>query len=174
MSKGTCDLLFYDSMQAPLAGTLWLAATEHGLCAVTFGGDEKTFVADLEKTWAYRPIHDHSALAEAEQQIGDYLSGKRTTFAIPLDLRAVSPFQRQVLEATMSVERGHTISYKALAEQVGKPGAVRAVGGAQARNPLPIVIPCHRVVGADGRLTGYGGGLDLKQALLRLEGALPH
>ena len=171
MSKGTCDILFYDSMDAPLAGKLWLAATEHGLCAVAFGGDEATFVADLEKTWAFRPLHDHSALDDARQQLSDYLNGQRTGFDLRLDLRAVTPFQRQVLEATLAIPRGQTVSYKALAERVGKPNAVRAVGGAQARNPIPIVIPCHRVVGADGSLTGYGGGMALKQALLRLEGA---
>ncbi len=171
MSKGICDILFYDSMDAPVVGRLWLAATEHGLCAVAFGGDEASFVAGLEKTWGYRPLHDRSALDEARQQLHDYLSGARTSFDLKLDLRALTPFQRQVLEATLSIPRGQTMSYKQLAERVGKPKAMRAVGGVQARNPIPIVIPCHRVVGADGSPTGYGGGLAVKDALLRLEGA---
>lgn len=173
MSKGICDILFYDSIDAPLAGRLWLAATEHGLCAITFGGAEEAFVAALQKTWDLRPIRDQAALAEAGRQLTDYLNGKRTSVDIPLDLRALSPFERQVLEATMAIARGQTATYKSLAERVGKPQAARAVGGVQARNPLPIVIPCHRVVGTDGSLTGYGGGMALKRALLQLEGALP-
>jgi O-6-methylguanine DNA methyltransferase len=118
-----------------------------------------------------RPLRDRSALAEVEEQIGDYLSGKRMGFDLRLDLRALSPFQRQVLEATLAIPRGQTMSYKALAEDIGAPRSVRAVGGAQASNPIPIVIPCHRVVGSSGKLTGYGGGLHVKQALLQLEGA---
>jgi O-6-methylguanine DNA methyltransferase len=171
MTRATCDVLFYSSMDAPITGRLWLATTEHGLCAVTFGGDEDAFVDVLQRTWGLRPLRDRSALAEVEEQIGDYLSGKRMGFDLRLDLRALSPFQRQVLEATLAIPRGQTMSYKALAEDIGAPRSVRAVGGAQASNPIPIVIPCHRVVGSSGKLTGYGGGLHVKQALLQLEGA---
>lgn len=171
MSLATCDVLFYSSMDAPLVGLLWLAATEHGLCAITFGGAESTFVDELARTWGLRPLHDDQTFAQAKEQLREYLGGERQSFDLRLDLRALPPFQRQVLEETMWIGRGQTLSYKALAERIGNPKAVRAVGGAQANNPLPIVIPCHRVVGSDGSLTGYGGGLHVKQALLKLEGA---
>jgi O-6-methylguanine DNA methyltransferase len=172
MPRATCDILFYTSMDAPIAGRLWLATTEHGVCAIVFGGDEAAFVAGLERTWGLHPLRDAGALAEAKEQLGDYLAGKRQSFDLPLDLRPLSPFQRQVLEATLAIPRGQTASYKAVAESVGRPKAVRAIGGVQAGNPIPIVIPCHRVVGSDGSLTGYGGGIHVKQALLRLEGAM--
>ena len=170
MRRATCDILLYSSIDAPIVGLLWLAATEHGLCAVAFGGDEAVFVAGLERTWGLHPLHDKGALAEAKEQIDDYLSGKRQSFDLRLDLRPLSPFERQTLEATLSIPRGQTLSYKALAGRIGNPKAVRAVGGVEAGNPIPIIIPCHRVVGSDGSLTGYGGGIHVKQALLRLEG----
>jgi O-6-methylguanine DNA methyltransferase len=173
MTRATCDVLFYDSLDAPIAGKLWLAATEHGLCAITFGGDEAALVSGLQETWGLRPLRDSQALADAKKQVNDYLVGKRKSFNLPLDLRALSPFQRQVLEATLAIPRGQTASYKSLAESIGSPKAARAIGNVQATNPIPIVIPCHRVVGSDGSLTGYGGGIHVKQALLRLEGALP-
>ena len=169
--KSTCDILFYSSMEAPIVGRLWLAATERGLCAITFGGDEAAFVAKLEQTWGLRPLPGAEALAEAMQQVRDYVAGKRTSFDLPIDLRPLTGFQRQVLEATLAIPYGQTVSYRGLAESIGNPRAVRAVGGVQAGNPIPLVIPCHRVVGSNGSLTGYGGGMEMKQALLRLEGA---
>jgi O-6-methylguanine DNA methyltransferase len=170
--KPTCDVLFYTSMEAPIVGRLWLATTERGLCAITFGGDEAAFVAALQRTWGLRPLPGAEALAEAMRQVRDYVAGKRTSFDLPIDLRPVSDFQRQVLEATLAIPFGRTESYRSVAESIGKPAAVRAVGGVQAGNPIPIVIPCHRVVGSNGSLTGYGGGIEMKQALLRLEGVL--
>jgi O-6-methylguanine DNA methyltransferase len=170
--KSTCDVLFYTSMEAPIVGRLWLAMTERGLCAIEFGGDEAAFVAGLQRTWGLRPLPGAEALAETVQQIRDYVAGKRTSFDLPIDLCPVSDFQRQVLEATLAIPYGQTVSYRALAESIGNPKAVRAVGGVQASNPIPIVIPCHRVVGSNGSLTGYGGGMEMKQALLRREGVL--
>ncbi len=158
------------AMDGPLAGRLCLAATEAGVCAVAFGDDEAAFVAGLERTWGVRPVRDEARLAEAARQIREYLAGQRTAFDLPLDLRRLTPFQRQVLEATQQIPYGQTVSYKELARRIGRSRAVRAVGRAEATNPIPIVIPCHRVVGSDGSLTGYGGGIALKRALLRLEG----
>lgn len=170
--KATCDVLFYSSMEAPIVGRLWLATTERGLCAITFDGDEAAFVSALQRTWGLRPLPGAEALAEAMQQVRDYVAGKRKGFDLPIDLRPLTEFQRQVLDATLAIPFGQTASYRGLAESVGRPAAVRAVGGVQAGNPIPIVIPCHRVVGSNGSLTGYGGGIEMKQALLRLEGAL--
>ncbi len=172
MTKSTCDVLFYANMEAPIVGRLWLATTERGLCAITFGGDEAAFVFALQRTWGLRPLPGAEALAEAMQQVRAYVVGKRESFDLPIDLRPLTEFQRQVLEATLAIPFGQTASYRGVAESIGNPKAVRAVGGVQASNPIPIVIPCHRVVGGNGSLTGYGGGIEMKQALLRLEGVL--
>ncbi|MEX0837059.1 MAG: methylated-DNA--[protein]-cysteine S-methyltransferase [Gemmatimonadota bacterium] len=117
------------------------------------------------------PERHPETLKHAVAQLRDYFAGERTDFDLPLDLSGVAtPFQRQVYERLLEVQYGRVISYRALAEAVGGSELSRAVGQAVGANPIPIVIPCHRVVGADGRLTGYSGGLAVKIALLRLEG----
>ena len=110
------------------------------------------------------------ALARGRAELLEYFQGKRRAFDLPLDPRG-TPFQRRVWDALAAVPFGETVTYGALARRVGSPKAVRAVGQANHRNPLPILLPCHRVVGADGSLTGYAGGLELKRFLLDLEGA---
>ena len=110
-------------------------------------------------------------LRDAVRQLEEYFAGERTEFELPLDLSGVATdFQRQVYEQLLTVEYGHVTSYGQLAQAVGGPELARAVGQAVGANPIPIVIPCHRVVGSGGRLTGFGGGLPAKIALLRLEG----
>ena len=108
----------------------------------------------------------------AEAQLGEYFAGRRRRFELPLAPQG-TPFQRQVWQALAGIPYGATVSYAQLARQIGNPAGLRAVGAANGRNPLPIVLPCHRVIGADGELTGFGGGLPVKQFLLQLEGALP-
>lgn len=108
------------------------------------------------------------AFAEARQQLAAYFAGERQAFDLPLAPQG-TPFQLSVLEALQQIPYGQTTSYQALAQRIGRPKAVRAVGAANGRNPLPIVIPCHRVIGADGSLTGFGGGLPAKRFLLALE-----
>ena len=115
---------------------------------------------------------DNAVLRETERQLGDYFAGERRTFDLPL-APAGTTFQRETWAALAEIPYGDTWSYRDLAQRIGKPAAVRAVGAANGRNPLPIVLPCHRVIGADGSLTGFGGGLPTKAFLLRLEGALP-
>jgi methylated-DNA-[protein]-cysteine S-methyltransferase len=110
-------------------------------------------------------------LQEAIRQLGRYFAGQRTTFDLPLDLQAGTPFQQQVWRALLGIASGATTSYGSLSAAIGKPSAVRALGTAVGRNPVSIVVPCHRVLGADGSLTGYAGGLERKTALLSLEGA---
>ena len=105
---------------------------------------------------------------QALLQLEEYFAGRRRTFDLPLAPRCTT-FQRKVLEALQAIPYGQTRSYKEVAAAIGQPKAVRAVGGANARNPVPIIIPCHRVIGSDGSLTGFGGGLEVKQTLLRLE-----
>jgi methylated-DNA-[protein]-cysteine S-methyltransferase len=115
---------------------------------------------------------DNVVLAATRVQLDEYFAGTRRAFDLPLAPRGTA-FQRAVWCALASIAYGETISYRELAERIGQPSAMRAVGAANGRNPLPIVVPCHRVIGADGSLTGFGGGLPTKRFLLQLEGALP-
>ena len=172
MSKAKCSALSYTSTDAPIAGQLWLATTEQGLCAIAFDGDEASFVARLQRRWGVQPQRDDSVLAAAITQVREYLSGRRTVFDLPLDLRLLRPFHRLALQATAAIPWGQVSTYRALAHEIGRPRAVRAMGRAEARNPLPLVIPCHRVIGSNGNLTGYSGGLEMKSALLQLEGVM--
>ena len=111
-------------------------------------------------------------LLHAAKELDEYFFGRRTEFSVPLDPLRGTKFQRQVWQALRRISFGATISYAGLAKEIGNPTAVRAVGAANGRNPLPIMVPCHRVVGSDGRLTGYAGGLQFKEELLHHEGAL--
>lgn len=120
-----------------------------------------------------RPAQDEgsAALDEAVRQLREYFGKKRTTFELPLDFSgATSDFQRDVYERLMAVPYGHVVSYGQIAKDIGKPDQARAVGQAVGANPIPIVVPCHRVIASDGRLTGFSGGLRAKAALLKLEG----
>jgi methylated-DNA-[protein]-cysteine S-methyltransferase len=170
MKAPRCSSLAYMAIDAPIVGRLWLAATEAGLCAIEFGGDEAVFVHTLERRWGVTPQPDGRPLAAARQQLLEYLGRQRRVFDLPLDLRLLRPFQKQVLDATLAVPWGQATTYRTLAVQVGRPHSGRAVGRAQATNPIPLIIPCHRVIGSDGSLRGYGGGLEMKAALLQLEG----
>ena len=148
---------------SPLGGIL-LAASDLGLAGLWFEGQRYHPQAD---TWPMAP--EHPVLVLAKQQLDDYFAGRRTRFDLPLDLQGGTPFQQTVWLALLGIPAGQRTSYAALSQRIGKPAAVRAVGAAVGRNPVSIVVPCHRVVGADGSLTGYAGGLDRKTALLRLE-----
>src|SRR5690606_5293082 len=120
--------------------------------------------------WAEQP--GHPMLRQAREQLADYFDGRRASFELPLDLRLGTAFQQSVWQALLRIPRGETTSYGELSRRVGRPLAARAVGAAVGRNPMSVVVPCHRVLGAGGALTGYAGGLERKTALLRLEGAL--
>ena len=164
------DRIVYTSMPTEF-GRLWLAATERGLCRIGFDQSEETFVNDLKDWYAVGPLPDAGALAEARRQLGEYLAGRREVFSLELDLDDLTDFQRKALAACAAIPYGMMATYTDLARQVGRPGAARAVGTAMARNPIPFIIPCHRVVRSDGTLGGYGGGLSVKERLLALEGA---
>lgn len=148
-------------------GPMIVAATARGLAGVWFAGQRH-----LPDHAAWPQAPNHPVLLQATRQLADYFAGRRTTFDVPLDLQGGTPFQQSVWRALLAIPRGRTVSYGALSRDVGRPAAVRAVGAAVGRNPLSIVVPCHRVLGSDGSLTGYAGGLDRKTALLQLEGAL--
>lgn len=158
-------MILFRHLDSPV-GTLTLAANEDGLHAIEFPCNRHP--ADRE---GWTP-GDHRVLDMAARQLDAYFAAKRRDFDLPLAPRGTD-FQRTVWMALAGIGYGETISYAQLAQRVGKPTAMRAVGAANGRNPLPIVLPCHRVIGADGALTGFGGGLPTKQFLLELEGAQP-
>lgn len=158
--------IIYTEMHSPL-GCMTLAATERGLSGVWF--ELQRHAPDRS---AWQRDDTNATLLAAKTQLGEYISGKRNDFELPLDLSHGTSFQQAVWNALLTIPRGTTTSYGALSEQCGHAAAVRAVGGAIGRNPLSIVVPCHRVLGRDGSLTGYAGGLERKVSLLKLEGAL--
>jgi methylated-DNA-[protein]-cysteine S-methyltransferase len=155
-------------------GWLGIAFSEHGLAGVQLPRATRAqTLAQLKRAFPNATLID-TAPAPMARELREYAAGKRRAFTIPLDWSAMTPFQRAVLRATNAIPCGETRTYAWVAQRIGKPRAARAVGRALATNPLPIVLPCHRVLGSDGGLHGYGGGLPLKRQLLELEGALPH
>ena len=153
-------------------GEVRLAASSLGLVGLWFDG-QRHLPAQLDGPGAWPATDAHPVLREAARQLQEYLGGTRTCFDLSLDLRGGTPFQQAVWRALCTIPRGRTTSYLAIAQALGKPSAVRAVGAAVGRNPVSVAVPCHRVLGSDGSLTGYAGGLERKRALLRLEEAAP-
>jgi methylated-DNA-[protein]-cysteine S-methyltransferase len=152
-------------------GPLTLAATPEGLVRVGFGAEDRV-LDDLASEVSPRVVHLPARLDGLRRQLDEYFEGRRRSFDVTLDRRLSHGYRRQVLEALSEVPYGETVSYKDLAVRTGNPGASRAVGSAMATNPIPIVVPCHRVLRSGGALGGYGGGIDVKVWLLRLEGSL--
>jgi O-6-methylguanine DNA methyltransferase len=151
--------------------TLWVAVTETGLAAIAFCQSQADFTDWLTRHGRQPIVYDEERTSQACQQLREYLAGTRAAFDLPLDLSLMNAFQAQVLQATLAIPYGSTSTYSALAEQIGRPRAARAIGRAEATNPLPLVIPCHRVGGKDGNLRGYGSpkGIEHKAWLLELE-----
>jgi len=141
-----------------------LAASERGLCGVWFEGQRH---APDTAGWLADPAHP--VLQRTQDQLQEYMAGQRREFDLPLDMAAGTVFQQAVWQALCAIPFGATTTYGAIGRHIGKPRAVRAVGAAVGRNPLGIIVPCHRVMGSDGSLTGYAGGLDRKAALLQRE-----
>lgn len=158
---GPMDGLQFHEIDSPI-GKLGLVISNRGVAKVVFEADG--IEAERER------IAEPAEVPLAAHQLTEYFSGRRQRFTVPLDFRFATDFHRQVLEALARVPFGRTTTYKELAEQVGNPKAVRAVGSACARNPLPLLVPCHRVLRADGSLGGYRGGEHAKRFLLALEG----
>jgi len=154
------------TFNSPL-GLMRVAASPQGLCGVWFEGQHHQSDAS-----GWHTANDHPVLQQAITQLTQYFAGQRKQFDVPLDLSAGTPFQQTVWRALQGLAFGQTSSYSALSAHIGRPTAVRALSGAVARNPVSIIVPCHRVLGASGALTGYAGGIDRKAALLKLEGAL--
>lgn len=156
--------LVYKIMDSPV-GKLKLVASDKGLVAILWENDSPRRVRLGEL------VEDagHPVLRETERQLEEYFAGRRRSFSLALDMRGTR-FQNDVWEALLAIPFGETRSYGQLAKQLGNPKATRAVGAANGRNPISIVVPCHRVIGSSGKLTGFAGGLDTKAHLLKLEG----
>jgi methylated-DNA-[protein]-cysteine S-methyltransferase len=165
LREGLVDVR-YDVVDSPV-GELFVAATDRGLCRISYWPDGME--ESLARTFGPRVLR--SPLDEVRRELDEYFEGRRQTFDLPLDLR-VAAFHADVLAELARVPYGRTETYGSLAAKVGRPKAARAVGTVMNRNPIPIVLPCHRIVGANGSLTGYAGGLDVKLRLLQLEGAM--
>lgn len=162
----------YDFAESPF-GPLLVAVTPRGVVTIAYPGDEVEAELDrLARAVSPRLLRSASATDEARRELDEYFSGRRREFAVGVDLRLVRGFTRRVLEHTARIPYGDTSSYREVAKGAGSPRAMRAAGNALASNPVPIVVPCHRVLHSSGGLGGYTGGLDRKVALLRLEGAL--
>ena len=154
----------YDVIETPI-GPLLAAADGDGLRRIFFP-DRKGRVHEPEADWT----RDPRPFRDLREQLAEYFAGRRRTFSLKLAPEGTE-FQQSTWRALVEIPYGETVSYAELARRIGRPAASRAVGAANGANPLPIVVPCHRVIGADGSLTGFGGGLPIKRALLELEGA---
>jgi methylated-DNA-[protein]-cysteine S-methyltransferase len=164
-------LVRWSDMKSPL-GRLFVAVNRRGLCALDFGRGESDFLDRLDPR--ARLERNPEAVQQVVTQLSEYFAGQRSNFHLPIDISQLTPFQRAVLDVARSIAPGKIWTYHRIAEELGRPRSSRPVGQALAHNPVPIVIPCHRVIASDGSLGGYSGGsgLEAKRWLLRLEGAL--
>jgi methylated-DNA-[protein]-cysteine S-methyltransferase len=167
----TTPTLYY-TLYAWQPTDLILVASRNGLCRIEFARqvDEIKFLADF--SLKYHISKDEQPFSDVRAQLDRYFAGDKVSWQIPLDFLSGTDFQRLVWSYLLNIPYGQTVTYGQIAKELGKPGASRAVGAANGANPIPIIIPCHRVLAGAGKLGGYGGGLDVKQALLSLEGVL--
>jgi len=171
--KTSISPIYTGELNGTPLGDLRLAASDFGLVAVEWADSQPEFDSYLARL--KRPIEPNTKrIAPYAKELREYLSGKRTTFTISIDWSGFTPFQCEALQAVFRIPYGETRTYLDIAREINRPNAYRAVGAANAMNPMPLVIPCHRVIGTDGKLHGYGGGegLPTKEWLLRLEGAV--
>lgn len=163
--------IYIGSLPSSPIGPMWVATSEIGLIMIDWSVTQADFSLQVEQRLHRTAIYEEVRTAEPIRQLGEYLSGNLRRFTLPLDLSTLTPFQQQVLHLTTQIPYGQTSTYKDIALQTGRPRAARAVGRVEATNPIPLVIPCHRVLGSDGTLHGYGGpgGIQLKAWLLQLE-----
>ena len=165
--------IYIGSLNGTQLGDFRLAASDFGLGAVEWAESQGEFDGLLARL--SRPVvEDAKRIKPYAKELAEYIEGKRRAFTIPVDWTLLTPFQREALQAVFRIPYGETRTYLDIAQQINRPHAYRAVGGANAMNPMPPVIPCHRVIGMDGKLRGYGGGqgLKTKEWLLQMEGAV--
>ena len=169
-AEGLLDVA-YDLVDTPV-GRLLVAVTDNGVCEIEYDPEPEREAERLARTFGVRVLRSARPTDDVRRQLHEYFAGKRHEFDLQVDLRAAHDFGRSVLAELARVPYGELTTYGKLAARAGRPRAARAVGTIMNRNPVPIVLPCHRVVGSSGSLTGYGGGLERKRALLELEGAV--
>ncbi|HET8653874.1 MAG TPA: methylated-DNA--[protein]-cysteine S-methyltransferase [Gaiellaceae bacterium] len=168
---GLLDVSF-DVADTPI-GPLLVAVTEQGLCRISFDPEPERETESLARTFGVRVLRSPRQVDDVRRELDEYFEGRRREFDLRLDLRGREGFSRLILERLARVPYGEVTTYKTLAVEAGNPRAARAVGTIMNRNPIPIVLPCHRVVGSNGSLVGYGGGLERKRLLLDLEAGMP-
>ena len=173
-AAAAADLLdvAFDVIDDTPIGPLLVGVTDHGVCRISFDADPEHHLELLARQFGPRVLRSSRPVDRVRLELDEYFAGRRRHFDITPDVRFLPAYHQAVLEELARVEYGTTTTYGTLAAQAGNPRAARAVGTVMHRNPIPIVLPCHRVVGASGSLTGYAGGLQLKEQLLRLEGAI--
>jgi len=166
--------VFYDEVHSSTLGPIWLATSDNQLLAVDYRQSEEEFLAFLSKLLDGRFERSSGKVAWAANDLLAYINREREDLQLEVNLSTLTPFQRSVLEETSKVPRGQVATYAEIAKRIGKPKAVRAVGQALRRNPIPIAVPCHRVISSDGTLGGYSGrmGDERKVTLLQIEGVV--
>ena len=169
--EGLLDVA-YDVLDDTPVGTLLVGVTDHGVCRITFDPAPERELEALARLHGPRVLRSSRPLDRLRRELDQYFDGRLRHFDLATDLRVLPAFNQRVLAELARVEYGETTTYGELAARAGNPQAARAVGTVMNRNPVPIVLPCHRVIGASGKLVGYAGGLDRKVTLLRLEGAI--
>jgi methylated-DNA-[protein]-cysteine S-methyltransferase len=169
-AEGLLDVA-YEMTDSPI-GPLLVAASSRGLCRIAFDPEPERELERLGRAFGPRVLRSPRPLDPTRRQLDEYFEGRRHAFELDVDVERLTPFNRRVLDALGRVPYGSLTTYGTLARDAGRPAAARAVGTIMNRNPIPIVLPCHRVVGSTGSLVGYAGGLDRKEQLLKLEGAL--
>jgi methylated-DNA-[protein]-cysteine S-methyltransferase len=174
LAEAQSRAIFYAGLDETRIGSIWAACCEDSVIALDIGVSEGQFISRLEGSFKRPLIHSQESLALILSQLQEYLAGCRRSFELALNLDRLTEYQRQVLWATARIDYGQVTTYGEIARRIGKPRSARAVGQVLAHNPIPIVIPCHRVLGADGSLHGYSGGrgIETKAQLLSLEGVL--
>jgi len=161
----------YDIVDSPI-GSLLVAATQRGLCRIAYDAEPEQELERLARSFGVRVLRSSKPIDAARRELDEYFEGDRRRFDLPIDVALLADFNRRVLGELAQVPYGEVVTYGELAARAARPRAARAVGTVMNRNPLPIVLPCHRVIGANGKLVGYAGGLERKEQLLRLEGAI--
>ena len=161
----------YDLVDSPV-GSLLVATTERGLCRISYDADPEEEIEHLARAFGVRVLRTPKPIDPVRRELDEYFEGRRRRFDLDVDITQLADFNRTVLRELARVPYGEVVTYGELAARAERPRAARAVGTVMNRNPLPIVLPCHRVIGASGKLVGYAGGLDRKEQLLRLEGAI--
>jgi methylated-DNA-[protein]-cysteine S-methyltransferase len=170
-ASGMLDVAF-DVLDETPVGALLVGVTDRGVCRISFDAEPERHLETLARQFGPRVLRASKPVDRVRRELDEYFAGRRHHFDVEPDVRFLPDYNRAVLEELARVEYGTTTTYGALATLAGNPRAARAVGTVMNRNPVPIVLPCHRVVGASGALTGYAGGLERKEQLLRLEGAI--